>query len=361
MGVVRWVRVLMPVVVTGLLAGMAGTGTSLASDPPWQPPPCPVAVPSAASAGSAGWYRLTPVLDATGTLVAQQLTVAARGGVIRAMNLPPESFASGPSGGLLVVGDDDGTRSRLRVLDLAHGCARLDVEETSVIRSALTASDGASLWEHRVDRGTRADMGIWRRAMDDGSSARLLPGISDNPDYGPTFVTELRESSDGHLVVASCGATACRTRVVDTETSRVALVEQTGPPIGFTGGWLVTHAPCDWWPCAVVAVDPESGARQTLVDDANHAELGGAVDGLLVYQEPDGALAIMDVDSRSRAVLGAGGRLGPVRRGSMAETGVDLPMGSVLVAPDGRMDDVREAWRLDPATQALTTAEEVTP
>jgi len=359
MRVVRWLCAVTFMVVTGLLAGAVETGTSLAADPPWPPPPCPAGLPSIAS-GTAAWYRLTPMLDATGTLIAQELTVATHGSSTRTEELPPESFASGPSNGQLVVGDDDGARSRLRVVDLVHGCLRLDVEEPAVIRSALAATDGVSVWEHRVDRSTRADMGIWRRAMD-GSSEQLLPSISADPEYGPTFTTLLRGSSDGHLVVASCGALACRTRVLDPVTSNVALIERTGPPIGFTDGRLVAHAVCDWWPCAVVAVDPGTGGRQTLVEEANEAELGGDEDSILAYQAPGGTLTVMDVASGARTVLADGRGLAPVRRGSVAEAGVDLRAGRLLLAPDGRLDEAVEAWQLDPATSALTAAEEVRP
>jgi hypothetical protein len=361
MGVVRWTSAAVPVVVVALLGSATGAGPSLASDPPWQPPPCPATGLPPTASGTGAWYRLAPMLDGTGTLIGQALTTATRGDGLRRLMLPPESFASGPSGGQLVVGDDDGARSRLRVVDVAHGCLRLEVEEPAVIRSALLAPDGASLWEHRVDRGTRSDLGVWRRALDSGDSLPVLPGISADPAYGPTFATVLRDSADGHLVVASCGAVACRTRVLDQATDSVALVEHTGPPIGFTGARLVAHEACDWWPCPIVAVEPGTGERQTLVDAAGDAELGGPADGSLVYQAADGSLVTSDIESRAQTELSDSWGLAPVRRGSAAEAGADLPPGSVLVAQGGRMDDPLAVWQLDPMNDVLVVAREVEP
>jgi hypothetical protein len=367
MGVVRWTSAAVPVVVVALLGSATGAGPSLASDPPWQPPPCPATGLSPTASGTGAWFRLAPVLDGTGTLVGEALTTTTHGDGPRRLMLPPESFASGPSGGQLVVGDDDGARSRLRVIDVAHGCLRLEVEEPAVIRSALLAPDGASLWEHRVDRRTRSDLGVWRRALDGGESLPVLPGISADPEYGPTFATVLRDSADGHLVVASCGAVACRTRVLDQATKSVALFEHTGPPIGFTGGRLVAHEACDWWPCPIVAVEPGTGERQTLVGAAGDAELGGPADGSLVYQAADGSLVTRDVElrpdveSRAQTVLAHSRGLAPVRRGSVAEAGADLPPGSVLVAQSGRPDDPLSIWRLDPMNDVLIVAREVEP
>jgi hypothetical protein len=365
MGVVRWSRAV--VLVVGVVASVVGAGASpgtspaLASDRSWQPPPCPPIARGRPAPGTAAWYRLAPVIDATGTLVAQRLETAARGATTRTVDLPAESFASGPAQGQLVVGSDDGRRSRLQVVDLERGCVRFDAVESAVIRSAITTLDGAAVWEHRVDRETRADLGVWRRSLDDGGSVQVLPGIEADPAYGPTFVTDLRESSDGHLLVASCGALACRTRILGAGSARVGLVPDTGPVIGFADGRLVAHAACDAWPCAIVSVAPDSGRRWTLLDRALEAELGGPGDGNLVYQAPDGELASLDLASRSRHTLVAGRGLAPLRRGSLADAGADLRPGRVLVAADGELDGTWGAWQVDPATDTLSMAGEFEP
>ncbi len=347
MEAVRWIRALVPVAVLALVAA-GGVSASRAADPPWQPPPCvggPVDPPPSATAA---WYDLSPVLDRTGTLVGQRLTVGAPGHGGTSVDLPPESFASGPVRGQLIVGDDDASRSRLRVIDLVRDCVRFETTEQSVIRSALLSTDAATVWEHRVDRTTRADLGIWRQAGDE-AAVQVLPGLPADPEYGPTFITDLRQSADGHLVVATCGMLACRSRILDPASGRVDTVAATGPAIGFGAGRLVAYAACDWWPCPVLAVDPASGKRITLVADSGPAELGGARDGELVYQAPDGTMAGINVSTLARsAVQGAG--LAPVRRGSTATSGLDLAPGAVLVAPGGQISSTTEARSVAPAT-----------
>ena len=77
----------------------------------------PATIAIGAEAGAA-WYRLDPVLDEHGSLAGQRLTVGLVGGPARHLDLAPESFVSGPVGGVVLVGDDDGTESRLRLLDV---------------------------------------------------------------------------------------------------------------------------------------------------------------------------------------------------------------------------------------------------
>ena len=205
-----------------------------ATDPPWQPTPCGEAragdVPIGAAAGPA-WYRLDPLLDERGSLTGQRLTVGLVGGPARHLVLAPESFASGPvDGRLVLVGDDDGAESRLRLLDVARGCeTAVDREAEAVIRGALLAPDGSAVWEHRVNRVTRADEGIWRRPVAGDPSERVLPGLPANGRFGPTFVTELSWAADGRLGISSCGERACRTRVMDPATGSYGRVRGYGP------------------------------------------------------------------------------------------------------------------------------------
>ncbi len=349
MEAVRWIRALVPVAVVALLVGASGVSASRAADPPWRPPPCLGGPADPPRPETAAWYDLSPVLDASGTLVGQRLTVGAPGNSSRSVDLPPESFASGPLRGQLVVGDDDASRSRLRVIDLVRGCVRFETTEASVIRSALLAADAATLWEHRVDRTTRRDLGVWRRTDEQVAAVRVLPGLPADPEYGPTFTTDLRQSADGHLVVATCGVLACRTRILDPASGRVSAVRATGPAIGLATGRLVAYAACDWWPCPVLAIDPTSGARTTLVAESGPAELGGHQDADLVYEAPDGTLARIDLHTLARLTVRGTG-LAPVRRGSTATAGVDLAPGAVLMAPGGHMSSAEAAQSVDPAT-----------
>ncbi len=125
MEVLRFVRGLGPIVAIALLgAPGAARPPSLGSGaPPWQPPPCTPAEGAVPPPAGTAWFRLEPVLDRAGTLAGQRLTLGLVGATPRSVDLPPESFASGPVRGRVLVGDDDGSRSRLRVVDVARGCA----------------------------------------------------------------------------------------------------------------------------------------------------------------------------------------------------------------------------------------------
>ena len=223
MEVLRFARALVPLAAIALLGptGVARPPVLETADPPWDPPACRAAVAARPPSGGVAWFRMDAVLDAAGTLTGQRLTLGVVGGRARLLALPPESFASGPVEGVVLVGDDDGSRSRMRAIDPAGGCASTIAVEASVIRSAVLDTDLGATFEHRVDRATRADLGVWRRATRGGTAVRLLPGLAPDARHGRTFSTDLRWASDGRLAVASCGEVACRTRIVDTATGRV--------------------------------------------------------------------------------------------------------------------------------------------
>lgn len=356
---------------TGTLATMALAGALgatqppvlAAADPPWQPTPCGEAragdVPIGAEAGAA-WFRLDPVLDEGGSLAGQRLTVGLVGGPARHLDLAPESFASGPVGGVVLVGDDDGAESRLRLLDVVRGCeTAVGREAEAVVRGALLAPDGSAVWEHRVNRVTRADEGIWRRSVAGGPSARVLPGLAADGRFGPTFVTELSWAADGRLGVSSCGERACRTRVMDPGTGRVAAFKGTGPLVGVHEDRALVHGACAGLPCPIEAVDLRTGRRSVLVEAAGLASVDGSGAGSLVFETAAGQLAVLDLGSGRRSAVKADAGLLPVRRTSAATSGAETPGGAVLVAPRGRVGQPSAARHVDPATHVAISLGEV--
>ena len=361
MEAVRWFRGLAPLAALPLLAGMGiGIPHALsAADPPWQPPPCR-GTDGRVGPGPAAitWYRMDAVLDATGTLAGQRLTLGVLGGRSRHLDLPPESFASGPVQGQLLVGDDNGSSSRLRILDVDRGCATPVTSEADVIRSAILAPDGGAIWEHRVDRAMRADLGIWRRGPDPDTTTRVLTGVTADERYGPTFATELRWTGDGRLAVSSCGELACRSRVLDPATGHVASVEGTGPMVGVDGDSVIAHDVCHGFPCPIVGVDAVTGRRTTLVEEAGPASMGGVDGHTLVFEGRDGFLETFDLRSGTRRRVTDGGGLMPVRDGSMATSFMAVPAGAVLVAPDGRVTDPSAARAIDSLGPAVEDIEE---
>ncbi len=353
---------------TGTLAALALVGALgparmpvlTTADPPWQPPPCGEARAGAPS--GAAWYRLDPLLDEKGSLTGQRLTVGLVGGAARHLDLAPESFASGPRAGLVLVGEDDGIASSLRLVDVARGCETVvGRERAAVVRGALLAPDGTAVWEHRVNRATRADEGVWRRPLAGGQPVRVLRGVRPDGRFGPTFVTELSWSADGRLGVASCGERSCRTRVVDPATGRVEAFEGTGPLLGVHGDRAVVRAACAGLPCPVEAVDLRTGRQSVLVDAAGLAALDGSGAGSLVYEAAGGSLVVLDLGSGRRSAVSADRGLLPVRRTSAATSGADTPGGAVLIAAGGHVRQPSAARHLDRADHAVVTLGEVIP
>ena len=357
MEVIRFARALVPLAAIALIGapGVARPAVPGAADPPWDPPACRGAVAAPTVSAGTTRYRLDAALAAAGSLAGQRLKIGIVGGLERQVTLPAESFATGPVRGLVLVGDDDGTRSRLRAVDPARGCAWTIAAESAVIRSAIFATDAGSTWEHRVDRATRADLGVWRRAIGGGTASRVAPGLAPDVAHGRTFATDLRWALDGRLVIASCGELACRTRLVDPATGLAEATSRTGPVLGVAGTRVIAYAVCPGLPCAVTATDPSTGAAETLVAEAGAAALAG---GSLVY-EHDGHLAKLDL--RTRAVSDVPGSDGfvPVASGSGATAGMDLPAGTMLLAGSGQRPAPSTARRYDPFTTATQPIEAV--
>jgi len=335
----RWIRGLVPLAAVALMGAGAGarpdafgvTGQS------WEPPPCAAAGPPGAAGeastgrGDPAWYRLDGMLDDSGTLVGQRLTVGVAGGAERRLDLPPESFASGPVDGVILVGEDDGLRSRLSLLDVGRGCVTHLADETAVIRSALLAPDGSAAWEHRVDRSTRADLGVWRRPFDGRPARRRLLAVPPDERYGRTFATELRLAPDGRVAVTSCGEIACRTRLLDAESGRVTTIGPTGPVIGVAeDGSVVAQARCAALPCAIVAAKAD-GRVTTLVPVAGRAAMAG---NRVVFETAGHGIEALDLRTGSIAAVQGDGLI-PLGAGSKATAGADHGPDDVLLARAG--------------------------
>ena len=354
----RWFALALPMALAAVasLVRPAPPGVAAAGRLPDRA--CGTAVTAPAAASGAAWYRLDPVLDAGGTLAGRRLT-AGRGTVRWSAVLPAESFTAGPVGGRLVVGDDDGRRSQLRLLDTARACWTAVETSGDVVRSAVLAADGITLYEHRVDRVTRRDLGVWRRSLADRTrqSVQVLPSLAPDAWYGPTFATSLQVAGDGRLVVSACGERACRTRVLNPSSGAVASVNGTGPAAGLAGGRLVALEPCDGLPCAVDSVDLASGTA-TRLGEANGPVLAVSdVPGVVVFAEGGGLGEVRDGLTRSDLEVPDSAGLAPVTRSSISSSGVEAPTDRIAVAPGGIVTDPSSVRFLDPATGALGTGE----
>jgi hypothetical protein len=341
----RWFRRAGPAVAAlGAIALIAST-TLGAPDQTW----VPVACAGAARVGNPApgtWYRIDLALR-DGARVGQRLAVGQPGERgTRTLGLAAESFAAGPFGGTILVGSDDGTRSQLSLVDVARACAWLLDESTDVVRTATLAPDGATVFEHRVDRRTRADLGIWRRALDGSTPpARVLPPIVPDQRFGPTWLTGLAWSDDGRkLAVQSCGEVACRVRVLDQNDGAIRLVADPamGDMVGLSRDRLVAHGACRGLPCPLLSLDLRGGPTVILDRSAGQAVLSRDAEGRTVVVHEVGAdgeaLRLIGLDGRDPHLLPSdpdGRRLvaGQARSASAAE----FAPGWILLGPDGRL------------------------
>jgi len=361
----RWIRWLGPGVVA-LTAFAAVASTTLgAGDRPWAPATCGASsaqllaaarVPAPATVNDLGtepWFRVDPALDRDGALRAQRLIVGigarrAR----RASELPGESFVAGPFGRLLLIGTDDGSRSRLVAYDVARDCAWVVASEHDVIRRATLDPAGATVYETRVERASRADLGVWRRALDATEPAvAVLDAPPPDERFGRTFSTEFAwDASATRLAVQSCGELACRTRfvVAPPGTADPPLDPEAGPLVGLDGDEVVAFAACRGRPCPIVSTNAVTGARRTVEPLADRATLVAAPDRVRVVVETVDhdarRMAALDLDDDNGVLIGSDDGLdlfAPLDAGS----GMRVPAGWVLLGPDGRLPDDQTAIR----------------
>ena len=340
----RWFRRAGPGVA--VLGGIALIATTALGAPgsAWAPEAC-AGPPRIGVSGPGTWYRIDPVIEA-GTRTGQRVVLGRAGERgTRALGLDAESFAAGPFGGAMLIGTDDGQRSRLSLVDVAQGCAWPLVASTEVVRTATLSPDGISLFEFRVDRRTRADLGVWRRALGGSAApARVLDPISADARFGPTWVTDFVWSEDGRsLAVQSCGEISCRVRILDPGGG-VHLVADPAlaDVVGLAGDRLVAHGACRGLPCPLVSMDLATRSSVVLDPAAGQAVLSQDADGRTVVVHEVGAggdqLRVVGLDGRGSQSLGGdpdGRRLvaGSTRSGS----GAEHAPGWLLFGPDGRV------------------------
>lgn len=381
----RWLRWVGPGLVALLAVGAIASTAIGAGQRPWTARACdddPVALAEilrsdgpavVGDLGSESWFRMDPRLDRAGALQGQRLALGIDGGRSSwLMDLPAESFAAGPFGGVVLIGTDDGVTSQLELADVAGECSWHVAGESDVVRRATVDPTGTTIYEMRVDRATRADLGIWARPVGGSTAAaRVLEPIAADERFGRTFATELTwELSGSRLVVQSCGEAACRTRVFDPVTRSVDTVaeEDLGVLVGFAGDALVTYAACPGFPCSIVATDVTTGKRSVLADAGVAAVLVTTADGpRLVHEQIEGA----GTSLRSVALDGTATRnVGPVPAGvnlhvldGSVAAGTRIPPGWVLLSPGGRLPadgpDARSQLRHVPDGEAVQLQEVV--
>jgi hypothetical protein len=296
--------------------------------------------PPAAQDGA--WYRVDARLDEGGSISGQALTFGVDGRAAE-LDLAVESAASGPFGNGLAIVSDDGHESVVAVLDVGAGCLhRLD-RTREIIRRAIVDPSRTALVEHRLDRTSRASVGVWWRPLDGSPSRRLLAPIGADPRFGRTFSTELLWSDDGRLAVQSCGEASCRTEVLDITSGHIDRAvddRRQGDIIAVTGRDLVRYQACPGLPCPIDIVDLVTGARRAIAERAGLARVDRSPDGLRLTHELTGARGIrlrsvlLDRTAERFVDLAPGTMLAPATH--RARAGMTTPPGWLLVSRDGR-------------------------
>ncbi|HET8787099.1 MAG TPA: hypothetical protein VFM38_15810 [Candidatus Limnocylindrales bacterium] len=364
----RWIRRLGPgIAVLGAMAAIASTVAG-APPPSWQPPGCS-GPPAVGPPGSGTWFRLDPtVVD--GTYVGQRLSLGSGSAPERGIDLAAESFAAGPMGGAVLVGSDDGRRTQLSLVDVTGGCAWAIGSSTDVVRGGIVSSDGRSIVESRVDRRTRADLGVWRRRLDGTPPVRLLAPIGVDDRFGPTWLTDLAWGDDGEtLVVASCGEAACRYRLVPPSGGPVLSIAdpELGALVGQADDRLVVREACRGLPCPIVSVGVRSGDRAVLADTAGQAVMARqSGQPVVVYEsDADGSrLATITPDGGApRIVAGPPPGLRLVSATRWSGDAAEHPADRLVFGPDGRLpvDGSQPAILRDVAGNVTVALDEVLP
>lgn len=233
-----------------------------------EPPDCLSTADIALAAGgpTADADRVTfeSVLDEDGAIIGYRLTIESSERGLLAVTLPPESFAAEPVGSLVVFtaySPEQG--SEVRAVDVASGCQGLLFQPTGTVRSAVLDPTGTALYVHPVSVDDRQDLGIKRFDLATGDSVQVLPPVEASDRYGPTFSTKLRWGiDDDALAVTLCGATLCRTRVLNVADGTVETYDgdDHGRLVGLTAEVLYVFDACgDVAPCTLLAIDRKSG------------------------------------------------------------------------------------------------------
>lgn len=298
---------------------------------------------SAPVSGEGTWWSQQPNTDSQGSLTGWTVTIGAPQARSMAVGLPPGSFVSGPNRGRIVASVEDGTQSTIRIIDTAARCARSLRIEGSIARRAVLTPDGNAALVHLLERGTRADLGIWRVPLDGSRQSRLLvpPTLAALRSAGIKRVwsTDLRLSVDGaRLAVQSCDPDHCLTRVLDFETGAMATISgDHGSVVDMLGRTLITRAACPGLPCDILAWDLRTGRSKTIATSTSGAAVTRDGRVVVIRRTVDGTTTatLVELDSGRPVALGDLER-GVFLQDGTGTTGIETPPDAIgLIRPGG--------------------------
>lgn len=151
------------------------------------------------------------------------------------------AWANGPFDGVVLVGDDDGARSRLFTVSALDGAeADLLQANDAVVVGAIEARSG-DLYFVPIDRETGLDRGLWRVPSGGGSSEVIHDGPIRLAPQDFAVGWRMEWSADGKvLVTQACRTRECVTLVHDVESGASRVDDGLGELIGVTDAHYVT-------------------------------------------------------------------------------------------------------------------------
>ena len=254
--------VLAPIVLLLLQRGQPTSGAPAESNAPAASrsasmPADAIAFVDAASPEDAAWYRLGA--DPTQFPPRLQVGTVADGVTFEVeLRSEPGSNPDGPvlhrpvlgiGGGVVVVVEDDGTRSRMRAIVAATGDVHdLLVSDDLIVDGAL-AADGRTAYFVTADRLSGDLTGAWRIEVGAGYAPEAIEGlISTAPEIRLVAITRLFSrmllSSDGstlglfHCIELDCALRALRTDD-GTLIGEVPIQRGGGDPFAITEHWAL--------------------------------------------------------------------------------------------------------------------------
>ena len=292
--------------------------------------------------GLGTWWALSGKLDANGALAGRHLALGHGGSANLALELGPDTLASGPIGGIVALTTDDGRLSEIRLVAEGQGCSFSVAATPKLARGALVNPNDGTVIVHLIDRVSRADLGTWRYAADgDPDPALIAPPLQPDPKRGPIWTTDLRLDGAGSLLaVQSCTDSACLTRVFDLRKGLLpvaTLQGDQGSLIALTSASAITWEQCDGFPCGIRQWSLLTGDSVTLVQRAESAAV--TANGRFLVAVTDSASgADIRVDLQHGDVKGVRGmnrneRL--VVGGVLGLAGIEVPPDEVGLAADG--------------------------
>lgn len=210
------------------------------------------------------------------------------------------AWANGPYGLAVLVGDDDGTRSRLFTVSSLDGSETTQLETSDAVVVGALSEDEGAIYFVPVDRVTGVDRGLWRLPVG-GSAEEVVAGpIAKAPnDYASRWTMDW--SADGSvLVTQACHMRSCTTLVLDRGTRASRLDGSGARLIGVTDADYVTDS-------SIVAL--ATGESTAIgMEIGGQAAVAGRPGDWYLTTEPD-----QQVDARAYALISAPIRGGHVR------------------------------------------------